>query len=616
MQRMEDSLTRTAPDAGIPLGQPGGGCSELDLLYELEKQLDAAPHGQAQLARLIRVCARHLEVGYSVLILPSKQIRISVTHPSWKGADRRALDRVFIRRFLPSLSRRRSPSVLDVARLPPGVAQDGDARGGGTGTGYQVVLCPLREGGNRVNGVLALAGRVGGRPFGRAERRFASLLARRAERVIESSYDPLTGLVNRNGFEAHLRDGWENLADEDDAHAVVIFDVDQLQLVNDTFGHRAGDDVLRRFAAELNEALPREGVASRLSGDNFGVLLHHTAVEAAAAFAEDVRRRAQKLRCMEGDKAVQITVSAGVAACRREPGGVSGALVAPKVACTAAKEHGRDRVEVYDADDRSIIRRADDIRVVAHLQNALEQDGFELVAQPIVPLHDRAGSAYHEILLRMRGDDGETLRPSSFMSAAERYQLMSRLDRWVIDRAITLIARDGRDRGRFAINLSGQSLGDDEFLDFVLARIDASALRPGTLCFEITETAAVANLERAKTFIGTLRARGCRFSLDDFGAGLSSFAYLRDFEVDALKIDGSFVRDVNTNRVSEAMVAAITQVARVMGLDTIAEYVNSAGVRGKVAELGVDFAQGFHIGEPMPLADTLAGDAPVRLAGS
>ncbi|MEJ2601945.1 MAG: EAL domain-containing protein [Gammaproteobacteria bacterium] len=608
MHSMDEGLARATPDPGVPVPRRREDRTELDLFYELERQLDAEPRGQAQLARLIRVCARHLEIGYSVLILPTKQIRVSVTHPSWKSADRRALDRVFIRRFLPGLSRRRSPSVLDVARLPPGVTQ--------TGESYQVMLCPLREGNKQVNGVLALAGRVGGRAFGRAEKRFASLIARRAERVIESTYDPLTGLVNRGGFEAHLRDGLESLADEDDAHAVVIFDIDQLQLVNDTFGHRDGDDVLRCFAAELGEALPGDAVASRLSGDNFAVLLQHTSVESAAAFAEDVRRRAQKLRRIRGDKAVQITVSAGVAAYRSDAGGVSGALVAPKVACTAAKEHGRDRVEVYDADNRSIIRRADDIRIVAHLQNALERDGFELVAQPIVPLHEAAGRAYYEILLRMRGDDGEALRPESFMSAAERYQLMPRLDRWVVDRAITLIADRGGDGGRFAINLSGQSLGDDEFLDFVLERIDAGALEPGTLCFEITETAAVANLERARTFIGTLRARGCRFSLDDFGAGLSSFAYLRDFEVDALKIDGSFVRDVNTNRVSEAMVAAITQVARVMGLDTIAEYVASAGVHGKVAELGVDFAQGYHVGEPMPLAEILADVATAPAASS
>src|SRR6056297_186123 len=573
--------------------------SGLDLLYELEEQLEEAPHGQGQLAGLVRACGRHIGAGYSVLILPSKQIRISATHRSWKGADRHALDEMIVRRFLPGLTRRPGTGVLDVTAAPDGVEQQGD--------GYQVLLCPLREHGGRVHGVFALAGRIDGGRFGEPERRLASLVARRAERVIENYYDALTGLVNRYGFEAHLREGYRQLAGGDDGHALVIFDLDKLQLVNDSFGHGAGDDILRRFAAELQQAVPHDGVATRLSGDNFGVLLHHCDVERAAAFAEDVRRRARRLSYLRGDKAVTLTVSAGVAAWRRESGGAAAALVAPKVACTAAKEHGRDRVEVYDQDDRSIIRRADDIRIVAHLQNALDRDEFELVAQPIAPLNG-GGFAYHEVLLRMRGADGEWLAPEQFLSAAERYQLMPRLDRWVVGRALDQVAGASAGAGHvFAINLSGQSLGDDEFLGYVRERVEASGVPPAALCFEITETAAVANMDRAAAFIATMRELGSRFSLDDFGAGLSSFAYLKDFDVDTLKIDGSFVRDVTANRVSEAMIAAITQVARVMGLATVAEYVTSESVRRKVRELGVDYAQGYHIGEPMPLADVVSG---------
>ncbi len=595
------------PQEGGPVA--AAARSELDLLYELEDQLEDAPHGQEQLAGLVRACGRHIGAGYSVLILPSKQIRISATHRSWKGADRRALDEVVVRRFLPGLARRRSPSVLDIATLPDGTEHQGD--------GYQLLLCPVRERGGRVNGVFALAGRIDGSRFGEPERRLASLVARRAERVIENYYDALTGLVNRYGFEAHLREGYRQLAD-DDAHALVIFDLDKLQLVNDSFGHGAGDDILRRFAAELQQAVPADAVATRLSGDNFGVLLHGCDIERAAAFADEVRQRARRLSYLRGDKAVIITVSAGVAPWRQDSGGAAAALVAPKVACTAAKEHGRNRVEVYDQDDHSIVRRADDIRIVSRLQNALDRDEFQLVAQPIAPLN-AGGRAYHEVLLRMQGEDGECLAPEQFLSAAERYQLMPRLDRWVVASAIERIAGAGAaladGRYVFAINLSGQSLGDDEFLGFVRERVESSGLPPASLCFEITETAAVANMHSAAAFIRTLRDLGCRFSLDDFGAGLSSFAYLKDFDVDTLKIDGSFVRDVTANRVSEAMIAAITQVARVMGLATVAEYVNSEPVRRKVRELGVDYAQGYLIGEPVPLAGVIAGlTADHRLA--
>jgi len=600
-------VSRAVPLLSGLLAQHGrksdaGTRSELDLLYDLEDQLEAAPHGQDQLASLVRACGRHIGAGYSVLILPSKQIRIGATHRSWKSTDRRALDDVIVRRFLPGLARRRTPSVLDIATAPEGVVPETD--------GYQLLLCPLRGHGGRVDGVFALAGRIDGSRFGEPERRLATLVARRAERVMESYYDALTGLVNRVGFEAHLRESYRQLAAEDDSHALVIFDLDKLQLVNDSFGHSAGDDILRRFAAELRQAVPDDGVATRLSGDNFGVLLHGCGVERAAEFAEDVRQRARRLCYLQGDKAVTITVSAGVAPWRQDSGGAAAALVAPKVACTAAKEHGRDRVEVYDQDDHSIVRRADDIRIVAHLQKALERDEFELVAQPIASLNG-GGCGYHEVLLRMRGADGESLAPEQFLSAAERYQLMPRLDRWVVGSALERIAgaRTAIAGGRhvFAINLSGQSLGDDEFLGFVRERVESSGVPPDSLCFEITETAAVANMTSAGAFIRTMRELGCRFSLDDFGAGLSSFAYLKDFDVDTLKIDGSFVRDVTANRVSEAMIAAITQVARVMGLATVAEYVNSEPVRHKVRELGVDYAQGYYIGEPVPLADVVAG---------
>lgn len=598
-------LAQRAPDDTDAGDEPTG----LDLLYELEKQLEEAPHGQGQLAGLVRACGRHIGSGYSVLILPSKQIRISATHRSWKGVDRRALDEAIVRRFLPGLARRRTPSVLDIATAPDGVVQEAN--------GYQLLLCPVREHDGRVNGVFALAGRIDGRRFGETERRLAALVARRAERVIESYYDALTGLVNRPGFEAHLRESYRQLTGDEDGHALVIFDLDKLQLVNDSFGHSAGDDILRRFAGELQQAVPDDSVVTRLSGDNFGVLLHRCGVERAVEVAEEVRRRARRLSYLQGDKAVTVTVSAGVAPWRRDSGGAAAALVAPKVACTAAKEHGRDRVEVYDQDDRSIVRRADDIRVVAHLQNALDRDEFELVAQPIEPLHG-SGPGYHEVLLRMRGEDGESLAPEQFLSAAERYQLMPRLDRWVVANALELMAgapdalsaaaagASAAGRPVFAINLSGQSLGDDEFLGFVRERVEASGLPPAALCFEITETAAVAHMASAAAFIRTMRELGCRFSLDDFGAGLSSFAYLKDFDVDTLKIDGSFVRDVTGNRVSEAMIAAITQVARVMGLATVAEYVNSEPVRHKVRELGVDYAQGYYVGEPVPLADVVA----------
>ena len=249
------------------------------------------------------------------------------------------------------------------------------------------------------------------------------------------------------------------------------------------------------------------------------------------------------------------------------------------------------------------------MQLVSQIQQALDSDGFQLYAQPIACLQTPGNVMRYEILLRMHDGDGNDITTAALLSAAERYYLMPQIDRWVVSKAIAMIAAEAeaiKPRGiNFAINLSGQSLGDDAILDFIDEELGASGLQADSLCFEVTESAAVSNLRKAQAFIDTLRERGCRISLDDFGAGLSSFAYLKNFNVDILKIDGSFIRDITDNRISEAMVAAITEVARVMELETVAEYVETEDTRALVEKLGVNFAQGHAIGLPTPFADVL-----------
>jgi EAL domain-containing protein (putative c-di-GMP-specific phosphodiesterase class I) len=281
------------------------------------------------------------------------------------------------------------------------------------------------------------------------------------------------------------------------------------------------------------------------------------------------------------------------------------------MACEGAKEHGRDRIEVYDDQNLSVIRRHDDMQLVSQIQQAIDADEFELLAQPITSLKDSNDSPRFEILLRMRDSDNEYIPTRALFSAAERYRLMPQIDRWVVSTTIARLAENAAAveaaGANFSINLSGQSLGDDDILEFIDGEISVSGISPKRLCFEVTESAAVSNLKKAQTFIDALRDRGCRISLDDFGAGLSSFAYLKNFNVDTLKIDGSFIRDITDNRISESMVAAITQVAKVMELETVAEYVESEETRKLIAKLGVDFAQGHQVGKPASLDDTLAG---------
>ncbi len=576
---------------------------ELKLVYQLDEKVHGASRSHSGLAQLVGQSGRFLGSAYSVLLLPAKRIRISATHSSWKGVDRKSLDRYLIDTLIPKLRGQRDPVVYEV---PPTENSAGPAE-----SGYQVMLCPLVGANGNVEGALGQFARVSGEPFSAGHIRFMSHIVRKAEHVIARSFDPMTGLMNRAGFEAQIGESLKSLESASDTHQLVYFDLDNLHLLNDTFGQAAGDEVIKRFAKLLEDALPKNGVATRLTGDDFVVMLTHCGEQDALEFASGLRGKSDELRYLRGDRSLQVTVSAGVAACDRANDDASEIIRAARIACDAAKDHGRDRVEVYDARNQSIIRRFDDMQLVSDIQQALDNDAFELLAQPIVSLGEQPGPPRFEILLRMHDANGERVASQAFFSAAERYQLMPQIDRWVVCATLSCLAEVREqlaDSGAvFAVNLSGQSLGDDDIRRFIEDEIDASGIAPGSLSFEVTESAAVANHRKAQAFIDSLRERGCRFSLDDFGAGLSSFAYLKSFRVDTLKIDGSFIRDLTGNRISESMVAAITQVARVMELDTVAEFVEDQDTIVLLRKLGVDFAQGHALGRPMPFRDALSG---------
>jgi EAL domain-containing protein (putative c-di-GMP-specific phosphodiesterase class I) len=303
-------------------------------------------------------------------------------------------------------------------------------------------------------------------------------------------------------------------------------------------------------------------------------------------------------------------MSIGIAEYDRASGDGGNALTTARMACEAAQEHGSDRIEIFGEGNRSVVRRYDDMQLVAEIQQALDGNEFELLAQPICCLNTDCANLSFEILLRMEDGEGGRVETDAFFSAAERYRMMPQIDRWVVSTSIAKLAAVRKHiagmNATFAMNLSGQSLGDDDFLEFIEQEIERSDLPASCLCFEITESAAVSNMKKAQSFIDRLRQRGCRISLDDFGAGLSSFAYLKNFSVDTLKIDGGFIRDITENRISESMVAAITQVAKVMELKTVAEYVETEETRKLISELGVDFAQGHLIGKPVTLDSVLS----------
>jgi len=575
---------------------------ELQLIYQIDEKVRATSRSHAGLAHLIGQSGRFLGIAYSVLLLPSKRIRISATHSSWKNVNRKALDKYLINELFQKLEGQRLPVIFEI----PGVS--GSDRP--SEQAYQAMLCPLLDQAGNVEGVLALMGRVNNHPFEESHLRLMSHIVGKVEYVIEQSFDSMTGLMNRGGFEAQLHESMKALADTDDAHQLIYFDIDNLQLVNDTFGRNAGDEVIKRFAQIIERQLPKNAVATRLTGDDFVILLTHSSVEDAVELTEKVRNHRHELRYLQGDKSLQVTFSIGISVFNAKVT-EGDALTAAKIACDTAKDHGRDRVEVYDQQNQSIIQRYDDMSLVAQIQKTLDSDGFEILAQPIVALSKENKIERFEILLRMKDKKGNRIASSAFFSAAERYQLMPQIDRWVISNTLSRLSEHNdylkRTGTIFAINLSGQSLGDDDILNFIEEEIDASGVPPQSLCFEVTESAAVSSRHKAQIFIDTLRKRGCKFSLDDFGAGLSSFAYLKNFKVDTLKIDGGFVRDITDNQISESMVAAITQVAKVMELETVAEYVETEKAKALISKLGVDYAQGHIVGKPTSFEGILEG---------
>jgi diguanylate cyclase (GGDEF)-like protein/PAS domain S-box-containing protein len=420
----------------------------------------------------------------------------------------------------------------------------------------------------------------------------------------QASHDTLTGLFNRREFERQLRGALHTAAEQNTVITLCYMDLDQFKLVNDTCGHVAGDELLRQLAHTLKHELRDSDTIARLGGDEFGVLLQGCTLEDASRLASKLRNAVREHHFTWDGKTFEVGVSIGVVPLSADTGGVTEALSAADVACYAAKEGGRNRVHVYESDDDELQRKRSDMQWVSRIRQALKEDRFQLYQQPIVAVNsaDPLLAEHHEVLIRMLDEVGRLLAPGQFMSAAEQFGLMADIDQWVLRNTLNWLTASG-ERGprRLAINLSGQSLSSRAFLDIVTDIFTASRVNAKRICFEITETAAIANLDNATRFITALKAMGCEFSLDDFGSGMSSFAYLKNLPVNYLKIDGSYVRDLVHDPVDRSMVEAVNQIGHAMGMQTIAEFVEDSATLGALAAIGVDYAQGYGIAKPRPL---------------
>ena len=432
----------------------------------------------------------------------------------------------------------------------------------------------------------------------------------------QARHDDLTGLINRREFETRLQSAMDTARDENTEHAMCYLDLDQFKLINDTCGHVAGDELLRQLAGLLQEQIRKGDVLARLGGDEFGVLLEECSLEQARLVAKSLHSTIEDFRFLWAERNFGIGVSIGLAPITNASESVAAVLSAADTACYAAKDQGRNRIHIYHEDDVESARRHGEMQWVVRLGQALEKGSLRLWYQSIVPIaEDEVGNDqnYYELLLRMEDQSGNVIMPGSFLPAAERYNLSSKLDRWVIDTIFERLSDQDIQHNLYAINLSGLSLGDDGFLTFVTGLFDKSCVQPDRICFEITETAAITNLASATRFIRTLKERGCRFALDDFGSGVSSFAYLKNLPVDYLKIDGGFVKDIVNDPVDLAMVKAINDMGHVLGKKTVAEFVENEQILHKLRELGVDYAQGYHIGRPQPIEDLISSPCRDRL---
>jgi diguanylate cyclase (GGDEF)-like protein/PAS domain S-box-containing protein len=419
-------------------------------------------------------------------------------------------------------------------------------------------------------------------------------------------HDPLTGLINRREFETRLQQCLDSAHAEARQHALFYLDLDEFKVVNDTCGHLAGDEMLKQVTALLHSRLRKTDTLARLGGDEFGVLLEDAAIEDAREVGNTLRLAVKGYRFAWQERIFEIGVSIGLVPILADSLDMTQILSAADAACYVAKEGGRNRMHEYQPDDSALAERYGEMQWIHRIHKAFAEHRFCLYYQPIVPLLSRGSQPpLCEIFIRMIGEDGSIVTPGAFIPAAERYHLIATIDRWVVHAAFVALACRTLSHGDdtcFAINLSGQSLGDDAFLEFVLEEIEATGVAPARICFEITETAAVGNLAQAVQFISALKELGCRFILDDFGSGLSSFAYLKNLAVDYLKIDGSFVRDMLGSSVQRALVESIHQIGQVMGIRTIAESVENRETLELLLEIGVDYAQGYGIAMPEPLS--------------
>jgi diguanylate cyclase (GGDEF)-like protein len=570
--------------------------AELEWLFDITGKLSGNREDQGVIAELLRAACGRLDSLLVVLQVPEKQLSMKFSPP---GVAAAALEEVWqqtSKHLLTWAERQHRPLVIN--------------GGGGQVPARRrpkIMSVPLLRDSGRTIGILAFFRAPDAADFESHQVFLARHLGREAAALVEAQFDLMTGLYTRDGLEQV----YGKLAEDSDANGSVLYlDIDSMDVVNELHGFELGNELIVRVAELLAAPLlPAQALASRLSGDRFAVVLPATEPSQAAEHAARVQAAAARLLIGPAGNPVDVSISCGVAALVSMPQGLARAVAAGEIACKRAKARGRNRVELYSCDDTSIMRRNDDIAAVAQLRSAFKADRLLLYAQRIVPLQNPELPCSYEILMRVRDADGDLVAPGPLIVAAQRYQLLPAIDRRILEGAMQALAPYRgtllQSKASFSINVTGQSICDEDFINQFAARLAQAHLPRGSVTIEITEQAAVTNLVRASEMIRRLGTMGCRLALDDFGTGANSLGILKSLQVARVKIDGSFVRDVLTDRRSQTTVRAIVELAKGYRIDTVAEYVESVAIADLLRKIGVDYAQGYAFSKPEPLADVL-----------
>lgn len=577
--------------------------AELEWLFHLTSQLRAAADDREVVKELLRGSTERLQCAAALLVLPERRMEIESHRDESQGDALRRVVAGMRKHLLTWVQRQRQPLVMNGNAGPEPLA----AR-------CKILAVPIvREGGGRVVGLLAFFNPCDAADFNDRQVFLARHLGREAAALVAAQFDSMTGLYTRDGLERmYSRDNVENDRGEG---SVVYFDIDRMQVVNGVHGFELGNELIIRVAELVGSASDAAvggisgALAARISGDRFAVVLPESDTRVAVELATRLQGAAARLVIGPAREPMDVSVSCGVAALVPMPQGLARALAAAELACKKAKERGRNRVERYAFEDNSMMRCHEDAMAVGQLRAALKADRLLLYAQRIVPLQNPELPGGYELLMRMRDAREGIVAPGPLIAAAQRYQLLPSVDRWAVRRALDMLSpfRDMlASRGLFmSVNVSGQSIGDAEFVQLFTDQLRAAQLPSGSITVEITEQAAATDLVRAADMTERLGQLGCQIALDDFGTGANSLANLKRLRIGRVKIDGSFVRDILTDRRSQATVRAIVELAKGYRIDTVAEYVETREIAEMVRGLGVDYAQGYAFGHPEPLDELL-----------